>query len=596
MLARFSLRRFGPFLIAAGLVAILMGLPLAVDYKTTLETIYRATSGPPRADEVTITTEVVSLAPTLGLELHRARISTLGRFGVPHDERIRHLVVDGANIVVDLVTPKPTTVVRADTSAPRTVAARLAAMDYDSLLIRRGQVDIATGLGRRIRLQDVSAEITSRRRGHWSIEGSGLFNGHTLKFAGRWSPEVERAGERQVPLRFDVASNLMSASFEGHLDHQNGARLWGTGMLQARKLRAVARWFGLPVSPSGDLIGGRVAGAVEWSKSVLSFTGADVKLDGNEATGSLALKTGGVRPAIEGTLAFRQFDLARYIASVMGEPAATQTTISTLPVKLTSLLTVIDADLRMSAGKVVAPLVETGRAAITIGLRQGKLQAELAELEIEGGQARARILVDATGETPSLGLRGNLVDVDPGRVFAHHLNRTPVFGRADMAFDVAGSGATLPIILGASTGKGTFKLAQGTRLGLDLKALAHSAQAAHIVGWSAAGKGSTTFDHCEGRFALANGGLTLEVTSARSGVLSWTGGGRIDLTERLLDLAIILPAPATTEAAPTVRESLAIRGSWSDPAISIMRLPGGPPVSIGAGPYPAATPTLQWRN
>ena len=596
MLARFSTRRLTQSLVAAGLFAVLLGLPLALDYKTTLETIYRATASAPRADDAQVTSEVIVLAPALGVELHTARISTLGVFGVPHDQRMRHLVVDGGRIVVDLIAPKSAAEVVKDGLTPRSVAARISAMDYDSVLVRRGQIDIPTGLGRRVQVQNVIAEVTSSRRGHWSIEGSGAFNGRNITFSGRWSPQIERSGVRLVPLSFQFDSNLLSASFEGHLDTVDGPRLQGAGLVQSRKLRAMARWFGLPVAMSGDLMGGHVAGAVEWSKSMLSFTSANVKLDGNEASGSLTLKTGGPRPVIEGTLAFRQFELARYIRSVTGDTPGSDVTSDLLPVKLQSLLAVVDADLRLSAGKVVAPLVETGRAALTIGLRHGKLQAEIAELEIEGGHARGGIVIDANSDTPRLGLRGNLVDVDPGRIFSHHLKRTPVFGRADISFDVTGAGATLPVILAALTGKGSFKLAQGGRLGLDLKTLVLAAQTTQIVGWSAAGKGMTNLDQFEGRFTLANGGVTLDTMLARSGTMTWVGGGKVDLAERLLDLAIVLQPPSATEAATTGRDSLAIRGSWSDPAISFMRVPGAPPVSIGAGPQSTATPTQQVRN
>ena len=596
MLARTSPRRLAQSIVAMGLIAVLLGLPLAVDYKTTLETIYRATSSAPRAEDALVASEVIVLAPALGVELQNARISTLGVFGVPHDQRMRHLVIDGGRIVVDLVAPKATTEVIQEGLAPRSVAARISAMDYDSILVRRGQIDFPTGLGRRLQVQNVIAEVTSSRRGHWTIEGSGEVNGRDIKFSGRWSPQIERSGVLQTPLSFQFESNLLSASFEGHLDTVDGPRLQGAGMVQARKLRAMARWFGLPVAVSGDLTGAHVAGTIEWSKSVLSFTSANVKLDGNEASGSLTLKTGGPRPVIEGTLAFRQFDLARYIKTVMGDPIASEAPSDRPSLKLQSLLAVVDADLRLSAGKVVAPLVETGRAAITIGLRQGKLRAELAELEIEGGHARGGIVIDATSDAPRLGLRGSLVDVDPGRIFSHHLKRTPVFGRADISLDVTGAGATLPVILAGMSGKGSFKLAQGGRLGLDLKTLVHSAQTTQIVGWSAAGKGMTQLDQFEGRFTLANGGVTLETMLARSGASAWIGGGKIDLAERLLDLAIVLQPPTATEAAATGRDSLAIRGSWSDPAISFLRVPGAPPVSIGAGPQPTATPAQPVRN
>ena len=591
-----ALRRYAPFVSATGLAAVLLGLPLAVDYKTTLETIHRATSGGSRSSDGHVEIAAVPLAPALGIEVQSARIATLGASSAPHDDRMRRLVLDGARVVVDLVNPTPARETTADPQAPRTVAARLAAMDYDTLLVRGGDVDIATGLGRRILLHDVSAEIASSRKGHWTIEGSGRFNGHSVTFSGRWSPQVERAGVRLVPLAFQLQSNLLKARFEGHLSTAEGPRLQGSGSLQARKLRALARWFGIPIAPSGDLVGGSVVGAVDWSKAALSFTAADIQLDGNEATGSVTLKTAGPRPMIEGTLGFRQFVLARYIPAVMGEADSRAMTPGPGHTKLVSLLAALDADLRLSAGKVVAPLIETGRAAMTVGVRNGKLQADLAELEIEGGQARGRFTIDATGETPSLAFRGTLADVDAGRVFSHQLKRTPLYGRADIGLDIAGTGATLPIMLAAMSGKGQFTLAQGGRLGLDLKTLVSASQAAQIVGWSAAGRGATTLDRLEGRFTIANGAVSLDAVTGRSGTSGWTASGKIDVAERLLDLAIVLMPGLAPEPPATIREGLAIRGTWSDPAISFMRVPMAPAASVGAGPLTPSSPAQLLRN
>lgn len=595
MPSRSTRARFATYGRVAGLLLVLLGLPLAVDYKTTLETIHRATSGGQRSEDSMVSLHSVALAPALGLELLSGRIGSLGSSGTPHDARLRRLVLDGARVALDLVALKSADEPVIDPQAPRTAAARLAAMDYDTLLVRRGDIDIATGLGRRLQLQNVTAEITSSRKGHWTIEGSGQFNGHSVGFSGHWSPSIERAGDSLVPVAFQIRSNLLSARFEGHLGTANGPHLQGSGAVQARKLRTLARWFAIPVLPGGDLTGASVVGAVDWSKASLSFTAADVKLDGNEATGSVTLKTAGPRPMIEGTLGFRQFDLARYGSAMMDDAQSNAATPPPGHAKLVSVLAAVDADMRLSAGKVVIPGVETGRAAITVGVRNGKLQADLAELEIEGGQARGRFSVDATGATPILGFRGTLAEVDPGRVFSNALKRTPLYGRADIALDVSATGATLPRILSSMSGKGHFTLGQGGRLGLDLKTLVSAAQGAQIVGWSAAGRGVTTLDRLDGRFAIANGAVTLDAVTGRFGTAGWIADGKVDFAERLLDLAIVL-TPLTTDTPPTVRESLAIRGTWADPAISFMRVPMAPAASVGAGPRASGSPTQLLRN
>src|SRR5262249_61270844 len=65
----------------------------------------------------------------------------------------------------------------------------------------------------------------------------------------------------------------------------------------------------------------------------------------------------------------------------------------------------LDADLRLSAAKVTVHGYAFGRAAATIAVHDGKLLADIAELELPAGTASARVTADVHALGPRHRLR-----------------------------------------------------------------------------------------------------------------------------------------------------------------------------------------------
>lgn len=580
--------------VVGGLLALLVGLPLVVDANTTLDTLHAAAGITPRTDGIVLA-DPVAIAAVPGLVLHSAYVTSLDGRGI--DDRTASFLVEGGRLTLDLTGREADRLVadsRPGESGPslsrptaEITARRLSQLAVRGALVRRAELVIRGADGRTWTLSNVTAELAPPRKGAQSLDILATYAEQRVKLTLAWG--TEPGGHRRTPLRARLESRLLDVRFEGHLSQEGGLRLEGAASADIRKVRPLARWLGVPVDASPDLRDASIVGTVDWSDGTLSFERADVRIDGNQGTGTLALKTGGPRPSIEGTVGFEKLDVGRYVANLLGEPEAGPRLPDTR-----LLLAVVDADLRLSAARVTAPQLETGRAAVTLTLRNGRLQADLAELEIERGRAQGHITIDMGSDgLHRLAVKGRAVDIDPGRVFAPHLKRNPLFGRANVSIDVHGSGTSLPAMLANLAGKGSFTLADGGKLGLDLRTLVYAAQSSQIVGWAAAGKGSTSLDTLEGRFAIAKGGITIEALAARSGSTSYMGTGKVDLSERLLDLVLTL-GPVANDATQSMREALAIRGTWFDPAISLLRQPASPSGSAGTPLLPQ--PSVQFRH
>lgn len=579
----------------AALLALLIGLPVAVDMRTSLDTLHGQASTL-RGPHGVVLREALAITALPGLVLESAFV-TADEAVLPPGPMSRRLALDGARLRFDVAkTPvrapapphagaAPPAALHATVhAAPASRLPQLATLDVDSLLLRHAVLEVAAG-DRMFLLTDVVAEMGPLRKGGRAVTGLATYGSQRVRFAFEWRNDGGR-NDGALALKARVEARFAEARFDGHvLAAPTGPRLTGDAQIESRKLRALLRWFGLPVESGDDLVDARIAGGLDWTDGVLAFDRASVRIDGNEASGALTIKTTGGRPSIEGTLGFAKLDIGRYVDSLTRVPGEIERPIAAKARAAAGgprpLLALVDADLRLSAGKVVTPSLETGRGALTLVLRQGRLQADLAELEVERGRAMGQITVDVgAGDVHRVAIKGRAIDVDPGRVFAPLLKRNPLFGRATVSVDLAGSGTALPTILAGLSGKGVFTLADGGKLALDLRTLVHAAQTSQIVGWSAAGKGSTSLDALEGRFALSNGHLTIESLAARSGSTNWRGAGRVDLAEQLLDLVLTL-APSASDATDTVREALAIRGTWFDPAISLLRQPIDPSGAAG---------------
>ncbi|MGE3914980.1 MAG: AsmA-like C-terminal region-containing protein, partial [Hyphomicrobiaceae bacterium] len=371
----------------------------------------------------------------------------------------------------------------------------------------------------------------------------------------------------KLPLRLTVRSAVLEATLDGLFRSGASPSFAGQAQFRLQSLRSFASWIGLGRGFGEQLRSLVVTGPLEWSLSQMSFARTTVDVDGNQASGALSIRHAGERLAIDATLGFKELDFADSLFAA--RPAASVA----LPPDTPHVLSLIDADLRLSADKLRAPALELGKAAVSIALRNGRLQADIAELDIEGGAAGGQLAVDLGKPEPVVDVRIKLKGVDAGRLLAAPLKRNPLLGRANVTFEGSTNGRSIRDAFTGLAGRGSFELTEPSRLGLDLQALVHAARASPVVGWSAAGKGSTPLESLNGRFRVIAGAVAIEVMQARTGASVMVGSGRLDIPARLMDLSIATGPAGAGETSVPAQSVLLMRGTWDTPAISLMPAP-----------------------
>ncbi len=567
---RHTLGRLGRWVTGASFVSTLFGLPVAV-----------ALLGPPD-DRVTVMAKprnaVILTAP--------ARVSSLVNLsmagGVLHtgdgtpfatDRPIRRIEVESAAFMLDLSStaqgPDEQPIASSDLAR---VLAQLSEFKMGTLALKRASLDIVLSDGARLKLTHLAGEVEASANDSFTAKGTARITGHPITFEASWNRPADAKRDAAYPLRLSIKGSLIDARFNGRMSFANGARLEGNAEVVTRKARALARILGLAVQPGEDLRNSRISGDMTWANGLLAFPKASVTIDGNEASGVLAMRTWGPRPKLEGSLAFSTFAVKPYLASLRDGLGRT-TSETGVPARLKPLIATLDADIRLSAGKVVAPMLELGRAAMTVSIKDGRMRAELAEIEVEGGAADGIITIDMAAPTPRLGLKLRATKIDPGRMFADYLQRNPLIGRVNVTVDAAGSGHTMAELGMALAGKGTLHLVESGRLGIDLRALTNVVLKTEATGWSVAGRGNTPLTSLEARYQIVNGGLMFDSIAAQSGTTTYFGIGQVDVRGRAIDLNLAHASATASEVPVTLRDALRIHGPWSAPRFDPLSSP-----------------------
>ena len=264
------------------------------------------------------------------------------------------------------------------------LAAALADLRFDSLLIRRSTIFLAMPGEAREAITDVKAEVSLRRRGQVSVKGEGKVRGQPVSLNVGASPgQAEKLANGQIrsPFRFAMKGPNVEAAFDGRLVDSAGAlSLEGPGELSLVGARPVARWLGAYWPSASGMRNISVRGQIMLNRDALTFDKAVVRMDGNEGAGVLAMRFGATRPLISGTLAYRSLDIAPYLmaaadAASVASPSWSSVAVAPLTVPLGRHL---DADVRISADRVLVHKLDLGPTATTLALKDGRMLARVS--------------------------------------------------------------------------------------------------------------------------------------------------------------------------------------------------------------------------
>lgn len=471
------------------------------------------------------------------------------------------------------------------------VLAALVEMSFAELAVHDSELTIRRADGSVETLTAVTATITRQRTG--KVKASGRFDYRGRKIESTIHMDLKGSGDgmppNAVPLDLVVKSELLEAKAAGMLSVVDTPQFTADdAKISLTSIRDVAAWLGADWGSQRGLGKFEVQGALEWTPRGIAFPVARATIDGNVASGTLALKLANQRAAIDGTLDFETLDVSPYLEepAQSKSPAAFDLTYI-LPRHLTGtaqfpILQDIDADLRISAGKVVAKGMPFGKGAASLSLKSGVMLADLAELEVgKGGRCAGQLSVNTVNGGGAYHLKSKMTGIEVAMLGGALWSHSPVSGIGNVVIDVTASGHDKSALIESAVGKVAVDLPASGHIGIDLKTLAATARAETLQGWGGAARGQTQIDNLTANLVVDSGRLWADRVVAKSGDTILTAHGSLHMSGGLADIQLWIAHPQNKSAPASAAPSVTGRSDADGGGTAAAAMPAGH--AAGAG-------------
>lgn len=451
-----------------------------------------------------------------------------------------------------------------NTSPVAPLLAALLKVSFSHLLVRNAIVQLGREEDEQQFLTNVNLEVTKLDTKQVRVAGTFAFKKKPVTFEIVMGIEAQLQGKQHdgkgtIGRAFDIklTSDLLALSAAGTLSAGDQPQLSSTSStLTVSDLRKLAQWVGLDLGTGGGLGKFEARGPFEFSPSAIAFTDASLSLDGNEATGTFTYKWGDrSRPEIDGTIAFKSFDIAPFFASTSRAgtslPARIADYLSLSPNQTSAVLLAdqIDADLRISAATVSAGATRFGRGAASLSLKNGVLLTDLAELEMSNGaRCGGQFGLQVVAGVPLYSLRGKIETIDLAVLTSALWSHSVLSGTGDVTVDLKANGRDASQIIATMNGKAGVRQSGSGQIELDMRTLAATARAQPQKGWGGAIRGQTAIQGLQADFTMENGRLVAEQVAARAGDATLSTEGSLDFRDKIGDLKIWITHPSVPGA------------------------------------------------
>lgn len=464
--------------------------------------------------------------------------------------------VDALRLIGPEITLKdaPSLVMGPDQTLQALVANLLSGAPVGVVRLRDGTIHIPTAAGTEA-IEKIDARFdVSSGTGAMSSFGSFELRNETVRFALDCGAPSAPADGLRIPVSLIVTSTPVTAKLTGIASFPNELQFDGDVQADMASARGFLKWAGIPLPEGQSLQKLSASGMAHWNGTTLTFDDGSFSLDGNDAVGLLAV-TPGVRPRVDGTLAFDRLVLDAYIGD--GTPAPPAPAPAAFLDQ--ALFKYFDADLRISAGDITAPSLTLGRGGFTISAKQGLLASEVGELEICGGSAAGRLGVDMSQEVAKATLVASVSDVPVDTCLKPFALEIPFTGIGGFKADLSSDGRNYSELVQGLAG--TFKVnARNGAVPVDLTRLLTAATPLDGEGWNR--NTVTSFDQLNADCRLGDGHIWCETFNMQTGRGLISGSGDVDLGQQTLEWSLFV----ADQAAPLKASQLS---SETPPRISI---------------------------
>ena len=408
-----------------------------------------------------------------------------------------------------------------------------------------------------------------RKAGPIDVSGTLRIRGEAVQIALSGFRPAEFLANKGVPLDLRLTSRLGRLNLNGTVTQGIDAP-WLTGRVsfETRAMRDLLVWSDQTL-PLGPLLGAvSLEGEVSGVGRAVSWPGVRIGLNGDRLEGALSARWDDGRMAINGTLAADTLKLDDFAAPFLDSAMPSGPwRFRRYDLAQTSAA---DLDLRLSASQARLRDLRMSDVAMSVLVKDGRIETALSRAMIHGGSARGRLALtrNSEGEGVELRLQGSAEGIDLGAALRETGGSSWVTGRADGAFTLHTRGLHAFDMARRAVGEGKVTIANGQFVGISLDDAIRRFERQPLTASHNLRTGMTAFNEARGYIAIADGlGKILESEFEAADITGAVQGIFFIPDRRISARAAVQSREAVADGDMVSALSFDIQGPWHDIAI-----------------------------
>ena len=430
--------------------------------------------------------------------------------------------------------------------------------------------------------------------------GSGTFawKGETVEFSFGLTSLADLRQKRPAKLVLGLDTQAIAARFDGTVLTRPDFTGQGELSAKAHSIPSLLAWMRERPAASTAIGDGELASRVEWKKGEVTFSNARFALEHASGQGQAVVTLKSPRPHIRAALALEHLDLNPFLASRrpkasdrstgQAAPAAPPRAESTVPrqsppgadapqdwfskPKADSATApaeteadmagerpseatgstapqtpsvapapvaepaAFDADVNLNVRKTRLSHLEIGPSSLGLAFRDGILNATLGGMELYDGQARGRLVLDATRPIPAFTGDFHLDGVQAKALLSDAAQISLLEGETKLTLEISGTGGNSEQIKSSLQGQGSLAVSDGAIEGIDLTEMIGQLGQGQLPEVRQGPGAKTAFSDLGGSFTIQNGIAATNNLQMTTPLLKVAASGNVDLTQSTISM------------------------------------------------------------
>jgi AsmA protein len=542
-------------------------------------------------------------------------------------------LLKGAVIVSELIVTRPVLTLHRDASGKTNWA-----FPQQNPNVHLSQLSLANGsvsyqdeqAGQSLQITDVTGSLSQKAAAQEAkISGTTVWRAEPVNVDIDVADIQALAAGSGSSVTVAATSKYVNANATGNVATSDNGRFQGTFTVSTPSPVDLAHWFGSTIPTGLRLSATSIAGQIDATPGAIELQKAQLTLDGANSVWNVRLDLA-TKPTLTGTIDVPVLDLTvlsggggsahtaaltpatppitivpayQSLASDLDKldeelgsappsitPQAVAPTTSLWSTEVIDLaaLSTIDADVKATCGRVHLDRVDATSGALTVSVKDGKLDMGVQQLELDKGQITGRLQLQGGNTSQAqTTISVDVANVPVDSILKEFMATPALTGATKLDLSASGHGHTQRDLVSSLTGKVSFSISSGAIAGFDIRSIVSQ----WWRGWSFDPLHKTEFSVLQGSYDIRQGDLRNASDLAFRGKdVDISASGNINLATGVVDqrVRLQLTPPPTHLPIP-----LKVRGTLTAPSVgldwsSIFSSPAtlGGPVQVAAAPEP----------